>query len=102
MIADIQQYGSVLQVRNETGQEIGWIPISANFELVGFCSEFLVVRDGGYILSMNHRGEELGSMIVPTDYRFRTVTSSGFLLQSGANLLERYDPSCRHLGSQPI
>jgi len=102
MIGNVIQRGSSLQILNESGQEIGWTQIASGSTMEGFSSEFIVVREGGFIMTLDSGGRQLGSVIVPEDYRIRGIAGSSFLLQAGSNLLERYSSLCSHLGSERI
>jgi hypothetical protein len=102
MIGNVIQRGSSLQILDESGQEIGWTQTAPGASLQGFCSEFLLVREGSFILTMDSRGNQLGSVIVDKDSPVRAIVQSGFLLQVGSNLLEKYSPDCIHMGSQWI
>jgi hypothetical protein len=102
MIGNVIQRGTSLQILDESGQEIGWTQIASSAQLQGFCSDFLLVRDGSYVLTLDSRGNQLGSVVIDKDSPIRSITPSGFLLQVGASLLEKYSPTCSHLGSQWI
>ena len=102
MIGNVIQRGSSLQILNESGQEIGWTQIASSFMMEGFSQEFIVVREGRCIITLDAGGRQLGSVIVPEDYRIRGIAGSSFLLQAGSNLLERYSSLCSHLGSERI
>jgi len=100
MIGNVIQRGSSLQILNESGQEIGWTQIASSYTMEGFSSEFIVVREGRCIITLDSGGRQLGSVIVPEDYKIRGIAGSSFLLQAGSNLLERYSYLCSHLGSE--
>ena len=100
MIGNVIQRGSSLQILNESGQEIGWTQIASGSTMEGFSSEFIVVREGRFIMTLDSGGSRLGSVIVPEDYRSRGIVGSSFLLLAGSNLLERYSSDCSHLGSE--
>jgi hypothetical protein len=102
MIANAIQRGSTIQILDESGQETGWVSTSPSATLQGFCSEFLIVRDGSYIQTIGPSGSVLGSVIVNKDSPIRGITGSGFFLQAASNLLEKYSPECNHLLSQWI
>ena len=102
MIGNVIQRGSSLQILNESGQEIGWTQIASSSTMEGFSQEFIVVRDGGFIMTLDSAGRQLGSVILPAEWRIRGIAGSGFLMQVSDHLLEKYSSDCQHQGSQWI
>jgi hypothetical protein len=100
MISSVIQYGSLLVVRDETGQQIGSISTGGG-EFLGYSGTFILLKYGSMVISMDENQRHFGSTIIPEDYIITGITNSGFLARTG-NILLVYDRYCNHTDTQSI
>lgn len=100
MIVSVIQYGSLLSVRDERGQQIGTLSISGG-TMLGYSNKFIVLRFGNMIITTDENQRQLGNIVMPSEFIISGITNNGFLARTG-NLYQVYDPYCRHVGIQSI
>ena len=95
MIANVIQYGNLLVIRDQTGNQIGSISLNGG-EVLGHSSKFVLVRYGNNCITMNENSQQLGMTPIPSGYRIQGITDSGFSARTG-NVIEVYDQYCNHI-----
>jgi hypothetical protein len=101
MISSVIQYGSLLIVRDESGQQIGSITLGGGGEMLGYSSNFIVLRYGNMISTIDKNQYPMGNIVLPSEFQITGITNSGFLARIGSMLIV-YDPWCRQTGTQTI
>jgi hypothetical protein len=101
MISSVIQYGSLLVVRDESGQQTGSITLGGGGEMLGYSSNFIVLRYGNMISTVDKNQYPMGNIVLPYDYKITGITNSGFLAQTGRMLIV-YDQYCKQTGTQTI
>ena len=92
------QYGSNIHTTTNAGVLIADFYISSASEMLGYCDDFILIRNGAHVYTVDERGYQLGFMQVPEEYRITRVTNSGFSVKKGS-LLENYGADCRLVSS---
>lgn len=96
MIENVIQRGTNVQVLDENDRTIGSFQLgSSAWEIEGWGRDFIVVRNGQLIMTLDESGSELGSTCVYEEHRVRGVGGVSFSVQYGNSLLERLDRHCR-------
>jgi len=93
MISSADQYGNQISLRDRSGQQVGNLTIAQNAEFLGHSSTFVVIRNGGMIITLDENQHTLGSVVLPLDYRIGGITDSGFYAKTGG-LTIVFDPNC--------
>jgi hypothetical protein len=92
-----KQYGSNIMTSTDSGVPIADFYISSESEVLGYSDDFILIRNGAHVYTVDSRGVGIGFMQVPEEYPITRVTSSGFSVKKG-KLLESYGPDCRQTG----
>lgn len=100
MIVSVIQYGSLLSVRNEQGVQTGTLSMNGG-TLLGYSGTFIVLRYGNMIITTDEHQQQLGNVVLPSDWVITGITQNGFLARTGS-LIQIYDPWCRHMGNQSV
>ncbi|MBU2652270.1 MAG: hypothetical protein KKA81_15175 [Bacteroidetes bacterium] len=100
MIRTVIQYGSILVARDEQDNHIGSLSIGEGI-MLGYASNYILVRYGNMVVSMDVDQNNLGHEIFPEEYKIMGITSGGFIAQTGS-IQQLYDPYCNHVGTQSI
>lgn len=97
MIATVTQYGSMLVLRDQHGQQVGNMSISGG-DLVGHSRDFVVIKYDNMYYTINENQQQLGNLQLDSSFRFQSVTDSGFTVRTG-NMITSYDKYCRKIDS---
>jgi len=100
MIASATQYGSMVILRDQLGQQVGSLSIS-NGQLLGFSRDFVVIQFGNMITTMDENQRTLGTIPLDSSFRVQGINESGFSTRTG-NMVFSYDKYCRQVGSYPV
>jgi hypothetical protein len=100
MISNVTQYGSLLVLRDQQGQQVGTLSVS-NGELLGYSRDFVVVQFDGMIVTMDENQRTLGRLILSSDYRIQGINESGFCARTGSQVMV-YDPYCNKINQYSV
>ena len=102
MIEQVIQYGTELNVRDESGRTIANVGVGYGTELEGWSEDFIVLRNGNQVYTIDERGYQIGFLnLSESAARVQGVTASGFGIRTGS-FVQRYDESCRPTHSMNV
>lgn len=100
MIANVTQYGSLLILRDQKGQQVGSLSISGG-EFIGHSSDFIMVKYGNVIITVDENQRQLGSIPFDSEYIIGGITDSGFTARTGSMVFV-YDKYCRKINAYGV
>ena len=92
MIAQAQQYSSLIVLRDRHGDEVGTLSIGDGIFL-GHSRDYVVIQYGDMIVTMDENQRNLGSVVLDQRYRIQGITESGFYAKVD-NAVIMYDKFC--------
>lgn len=102
MISNVIQYGTSLNVRDESGTTVSNLSVGYGTEVEGWSEDFIVLRNGNHVYTVDERGYQLGFVQLPdSEQRVQGVTAQGFSVRNG-RLVQRYNESCRPAESYSV
>lgn len=94
MIREAVQYGSLVNLFDEEGSQVGSLSIG-NGEFVGHSRDFVVIRYQDMIVTMDSNQRILGRLVIDGRYRIGSITEAGFTARVDS-AVEVYDKYCNH------
>jgi len=100
MIASATQYGSLVILRDQSGNQIGSLSISSG-QMLGFSRDFVLVKFGNMYITMDVNQTTLGSIPLDSSFTIQGITESGFSARTGRMVIS-YDKYCRQVGTYVV
>jgi hypothetical protein len=96
------QYGSNIVTSTNGGVPIADFYISSESEMVGYCDEFILIRNGNHLYTVDQQGYQIGfTNLSESSARVQGVTASGFSVRTGS-FVQVYDQDCRPVHSMSV
>lgn len=96
MIATATQYGSLVILRDQSGQQVGSLSISDGIVL-GHSRDFVVVKFGKLITTMDENQRTLGTIPLDSNFTICSINESGFSARVDG-LTIAFDKYCNQVG----